>query len=113
MEGRIPQPFGFVVTAEETRTIVYLAGELDMASAPSLAEVFDSLQHDDTAEIVVDLRGLTFLDSTGLATLLEASTWLPTRATGRCRFVRGVPSVHQVFEITGMAERVDWTDPLD
>lgn len=112
MEGHIPEAFGLVVTAEEARTIMYLTGELDMASAPSFTEAFQSLQHDDTAEIVVDLRGLTFLDSMGLAALLEA------QLTGQenrmpLSFVRGVPSVHQVFEITGMAERVDWTDPPD
>ncbi len=112
MEGHIPEAFGFVVTAEEARTIVYLTGELDMASAPSFTEAFDSLQHDDTAEIVVDLRGLTFLDSTGLATLLKASM-AANESHRQMSFVRGVPSVHQVFEITRMAERVNWTDLPD
>ena len=112
MEGRTQQPFGFVVTAEETRTIVYLAGELDMASAPSLTESFKSLQHDDTAEIIVDLRGLTFLDSMGLAALWEVHM-VGNENHMPMSFVRGVPSVHKVFEITGIAERVDWTDPPD
>jgi anti-anti-sigma factor len=52
--------------------VIEVAGELDLATAPKLEEVLDRMlviPH----EIVVDVTGLTFVDSSGLRLLLRAS----------------------------------------
>jgi anti-sigma B factor antagonist len=50
---------------------VRVSGELDLATAPDLSEVLDPLAASEQ-RVVVDLAGLTFMDSSGLAALLAA-----------------------------------------
>jgi anti-sigma B factor antagonist len=47
-------------------------GELDCASAPLLADELDELLDEGTCRLTVDLAEMTFIDSTGLATLVQA-----------------------------------------
>lgn len=49
--------------------LVTVTGELDIATAPQLAEVLGQV---DGERIVVDMRATTFVDSTGLTTLARA-----------------------------------------
>jgi anti-sigma B factor antagonist len=61
--------FDLTVAREGGSTRVSLRGELDLATAPrlehALAEAGD--------RVLLDLRGLTFMDSTGVRVLLEAA----------------------------------------
>ena len=80
-----------------------------MGAAPKLADVMHSCSTAGAREIVVDLRGLSFLDSMGLSALLEAHT------AGRdghreVAFIAGGRSVHKVFQVTKMDERVKWVE---
>jgi anti-sigma B factor antagonist len=49
-----------------------LRGELDLATAPELDEHLMHLEQDGTRTVLLDLRDLTFVDSTGLHTFLAA-----------------------------------------
>ncbi len=60
----LPEPDGSVRLA--------LAGELDIGSAPRLAEAMNEHRQAKQA-VVLDLARLTFMDSTGLGLLLRAS----------------------------------------
>src|SRR5262245_2987030 len=66
-------PSGFSVTASERdgRTVVVIRGELDLATAPELERVIG--EHLDAGDdVVVDLRELAFMDSSGLRVLVAA-----------------------------------------
>jgi anti-anti-sigma factor len=73
---------------------VAVAGELDLAAAPRLADALASL--DEHATVTVDLAETTFVDSRGLATLVAAHH----RLGGHLRVVNVRPEVRRVFEIT-------------
>jgi anti-sigma B factor antagonist len=85
-------------------TVLVLGGELDIASAPALDEQLEQAIGPDVAFVIVDLRGLQFMDSTGLATMIRA--WQAARRAGR-RFVivRGSPQVDRLFELTSVDEQ--------
>jgi anti-anti-sigma factor len=51
------------------RVVIAVAGEVDMATAPQLAECLH--QHRDV-DVIVDLSGVTFLDSSGISALVVA-----------------------------------------
>lgn len=75
-----------------------LSGEFDLAGAPR----FDELAADadrSGCQIVVDLRALTFMDSSGMRALLR----LHARARGRITFLPGPPAVQRIFELAGVA----------
>jgi anti-sigma B factor antagonist len=54
---------------EPSRVVVEVAGEVDMATAPQLAECL--LDHQDT-DVIVDLARVGFLDSSGISVLIHA-----------------------------------------
>ncbi len=55
-------------------TVVEVAGELDMATAPVVEEFVRLRLHDVVRTLVLDLSGVTFLGSTGINLLIELRT---------------------------------------
>jgi anti-anti-sigma factor len=84
-------------------TCLYLAGELDLSTAPELNAVIDLLVDGGERRLLVDLTELAFCDSTGIAAFVRGDNrvagdggWLRvTGATGR---------VDRVLQVTGLAD---------
>ena len=64
--------FGTRVEEHDGVAVMALGGELDTATVPILREELATLEGNGVSTIVLDLRGLTFIDSSGLLALLEA-----------------------------------------
>jgi anti-sigma B factor antagonist len=80
-----------------------LVGELDMATAPVLSSCIDPHLKDGPPELVLDLSGLSFIDSSGLAVLLVAQRMLS--AQGRTlKITSPQRSALRVFEIAGVMD---------
>lgn len=62
-------PFGVRVERDGARSIVRVLGELDIATAPQLADALAGAG----ADVVVELTEATFMDSTGLRTMVLGS----------------------------------------
>jgi anti-sigma B factor antagonist len=104
-----PQDFRHEVESDGTgRTVLRLRGELDMATGATLTKLLHELQHDGDQEIVVDLRGLSFLDSMGLSALMEAHG-AGQDGDRTLSFIAGAPTVHRVFQVARMDDRVTWS----
>jgi anti-sigma B factor antagonist len=96
--------FGADVTVEvsgETATLA-ISGEVDLASAPGLREEF---QRVDAPNVVVDLSGVTFIDSTGLGVLVAALK-RTREAGGRLTLRSPTRSTRKVLDITGLSQLV-------
>jgi len=106
------QSLAIQVTNGGSSCIVQLCGELEMASAPACREALDAVLDEGQADILIELRGLTFLDSVGLSTLLHAHLAGAELGT-RVSFIRGDHVVQRVFEITHMDARVQWADAVE
>jgi anti-anti-sigma factor len=61
------------VTHTSRAAVIKLAGELDMVCADTFKRRFADARQGDSDHLVIDIRELTFLDSTGLALLLRVS----------------------------------------
>ncbi len=83
---------------------LFVYGEIDVLSAPVLHEALEEIIAEGPATLLVDLANVTFLDSTGLSTLLVAHRHLEERG-GRLRLVSVPVKVLQVIEVAGLAER--------
>ena len=106
-----PQIFTYEVESDPSgTTTLRLHGELDMCSSPKLTDVVDELQQGETKRIVVDLRGLSFLDSMGLSALLKAHV-AGQNGHRRVAFIRGEAVVQRVFALTKLDKRVEWVEP--
>ena len=86
------------------RTLV-IHGELDIATAPELVDLLARLRHHDHA-VILDLAEVTFMDSTGLTTLMDA--YMQAQQDGWTFAVqRPSPPVRRVFELAGVARILD------
>jgi anti-anti-sigma factor len=96
-------------------TRIAVAGELDMASAPTLAQSLTEAEREGTHAILLDLRDLAFIDSSGLYAILSAST--RARANGHRLVVDGSSGVaRRLFELTGtefLVEDQEFVSVLD
>lgn len=94
-------------TAPDGAALVAVAGELDLASAPELeAELLRVLADASVPEVGVDLREVTYLDSSGLRTLLLAAR--EADATGRrLRITPGSGQALRVITLAGVADRLN------
>jgi anti-sigma B factor antagonist len=78
---------------------VALAGELDIATAPGLEQKLAELGPEVT-RVVLDMRELAFIDSTGLRVVLGLANGLGENSA-RVVLVKGPDPVQRVFTLTG------------
>jgi anti-sigma B factor antagonist len=79
---------------------VTLQGVLDLSSSNRLDAAIDAALVSDAHQVLVDLDGLDFVDSTGLATILRASR--RADGNGRLRMTHGTGEVAQLFRLTAL-----------
>ncbi len=94
-------PYGLVVRGlHEGDTFQFaLYGELDIATSPMLERRLQMAEGADAERLVIDLRGLQFLDSAGLHVLVRAQDRV--HAQGReLSLLRGSRAVQRVFDLT-------------
>jgi anti-sigma B factor antagonist len=89
---------------QSTHTIA-LCGELDLANAATAEAELKASLETEGAEVIVDMRELEFIDSTGIALLVAALGHNGGEA--RIRFIPSdSPTVTRVLDLTGLAERL-------
>jgi anti-sigma B factor antagonist len=92
------------------RYVIALVGELDLDGVDRVAEHLRRAEATDATQIVLDLAGLQFIDSSGVRLVLEADA--RSRADGsRLRFIRGPAAVQRVFVLSGLEDRLPWSGP--
>jgi anti-anti-sigma factor len=95
--------------SEESRAGMHrilLAGELDLETSIELGAVLRRTCEAGALGIELDLSGVTFIDSLGLRSILDARDLC---AEHRVDFaVVPNPSLHKIFEVTGLLELVPW-----
>ena len=75
-------------------------GELDLGTEDVLADELNRAVASDAKHILLDLSGVTFIDSTGIQLLVRTNRQV---AAGRLRLVPVDGQVRRVLELTGVA----------
>ncbi len=99
------------VTTQDSdgQVTVSLKGELDLSSVGKVEEELRRVEAEGPSLLVLDLSGLSFLDSTGLRAVVTADE--RARENGRrLVVVRGPDAVQRVFSITRLEERLEMVD---
>jgi anti-sigma B factor antagonist len=100
--------FSCVLSEVGDMTAVSVTGELDMATCPELDWALRNVSA-ETSSVVLDLRGLNFMDSTGLHVIITANERL--RREGRqLLVVRGPAAIQRVFAVSGVDRALQLTD---
>jgi anti-sigma B factor antagonist len=96
----MPPNFACEVRENDAAAVVCLRGELDMATVPEVDVCLRALAC-EKRQVTVDLRGLDFMDSTGLRLIIEIDA-LARQDGFNFSVVRGSPAVQRVMEISGV-----------
>ena len=86
--------------------IVELAGELDLATIGAAEGALLHANATAAEVIVLDLRGLTFIDCSGLRVIVDAHH----RSAGRLLIVRGSRRIQRVFEVCDLPDVLRFVD---
>jgi anti-anti-sigma factor len=103
------RPFRVDVEPERDVVRVCPCGDIDIATVAIVRERVQELAAAGFRHVVLDLRGVTFVDSSGLHAIvgLDASS----RADGwRFAIVAGCPAVQRAFEVTGLRSRLPFVE---
>ena len=104
-----------VETRRHRRTaLVALRGELDLLTVSKVAEVLEGLEPraDALRHVVLDLRGLTFMDVTGLNELIKQNEFARSNRHNLA-VVRGTAAIQRVLELTRVEEMLVLVDDPD
>ncbi|MDP9294712.1 MAG: STAS domain-containing protein [Actinomycetota bacterium] len=101
----------FRIEVEPSRDVVRIipVGDLDLATAGNLRDEIERLHGAGFNRLVLDLRQVRFMDSTGLRLILEVD--VQSRGDGwDFSLVRGPDAVQRLFELTNLTGRLDFVD---
>jgi anti-sigma B factor antagonist len=94
-------PFSVRVDREGDSVLIALFGDLSLGFQAQFEEELRELDREPVSRVLVDLSGLTFMDSTGLFLLLNL--WKRCHREGTdIAFEGGSQEIHGLFEATGM-----------
>jgi anti-sigma B factor antagonist len=103
--------FSVDATIDDALTVLRVAGELDVATAPLLEEVLSARRPAPDGRVIVDVSDLTFMDAAGLKVLIRAHNRIVAAGAGGVK-VRGAAGiVRRLIEITGLTFLLDTRDP--
>jgi anti-sigma B factor antagonist len=94
------------------RLILELEGELDMASSTLLHEVLARANDEGSSTVVLDLRGVRFLDSAGLRAIFRARKAVRERGQ-QFAVTPGSAQVQRLLSITHLDEHLHTIDGPD
>jgi anti-sigma B factor antagonist len=105
-----PRPLRVDVWPEGEVVHVCPVGEIDLDTVSQVRDRLDELTSAGFRRLILDLRGVTFLDSTGLRLVLETDA--AARADGfDFGLIEGPENVQRAFEITGLRAALPFVDP--
>jgi anti-anti-sigma factor len=89
--------------------VVRLRGELDPHTAPRLGEELEKIRAEGNDQIVLDLSGLGFIDSSGLRVIIGAHKSATTDG-GRLVLRSPSPMARRLLDITGLLDHIEVRD---
>ncbi len=100
---------GVQVTTSENVTVISVFGEIDIATAPALRAAADTVIAQGSRQLVMDLGGVEFIDSSGLAVLIGVAKQLD--AGSLTVVVHGQP-IRKMFAISAVDQLLTVCDTV-
>jgi anti-sigma B factor antagonist len=94
---------GLDVSKVDSYAVVDVKGEIDVYTAPKLREKLIELVSEGSYDVVVNLEGVDFLDSTGLGVLVGALKRVKAH-DGSLALVCTQDKILKIFKITGLTK---------
>lgn len=111
-EPGAPPPFRLQLDPRRATIVVAVQGEIDISTAGELAARLREMMEAGFRRVVLDLREVTFIDSSGLRAVIQARA-ASDRAEVEFALVPGPKAVQRLFELTGTATTFNFIEPGD
>ncbi len=98
-----PEADEWPTTVDGDKATVMLAGELDLALAPSLRDHVNRLRTEGVRHFTLDAANVPFIDSVGLSVLVALYRRCRDEA-GTVSLVRPTPPIRRTLEISGLLD---------
>ncbi len=99
-----------VALRRESLLIVKISGELDHATAPKLAKELDGyLKKYDISELRLDMKNLTFMDSSGLGVLMGRYKRMKSKG-GKVSVCHLHKNIEKILQLSGMFQILEKAD---
>ena len=103
-------PFSIAVESRPDAVQIAPKGEVDLATVEQVQRQIGQAIAAGTPRIVIDLRGVEFLDSTGLHMLMAANAQAQDEQR-ELSIIPGTRTVQRIFEITGLIDLLPFATP--
>lgn len=92
-----------IIEKKENETIVCkIEGEININTSPELRKAFDGYIRDNIKKIVIDFTNVSYIDSSGLATLIELLQRL-SKINGKFHICNISEKIKTIFEVTKLS----------
>jgi anti-anti-sigma factor len=102
-------PFVVETLPDRERVIVAPRGELDIATVQYVSDEMDALVAVGFADLVLDLRGVTFMDVAGLHLAIAQAG----RPDATVQLIDGPPAVSRVVDLAGVRDELPFLSPFE
>ena len=111
---QLPEQLAVEARTHRRTALVALRGELDLVTVSKVAEVLEGLelQAEGVRHLVLDLRGLTFMDSSGLHELIKQNEFARSNRHNLA-VVRGTEAIERLLDVTGVKDNLVLVDDPD
>ena len=92
--------------------VIALEGDLDMSSSPQVRNALLPIFRKGASHVVVDLSGVSYIDSSGIATFVEALQ-LSRKGTIRFTLAGAGPTVESIFDLAYLKEVFEMVPDVD
>jgi anti-sigma B factor antagonist len=89
------------VDRDGTGAVLRVTGEVDLTSAPRLDDEVTALIEGAVTDLTIELKGVSFMDSTGLRVLLKASKMIDSNG-GKLQLAQPSDPVKRLLEVSGL-----------
>lgn len=91
------------VKREEDIPVIILAGEVDVYTYPQLKTTITDIIETGESDMIINLEGVKYIDSTGLGVLASGASKL-AKINGFINIICSKPQIKKIFEVSGLTQ---------
>jgi len=103
-------PFDITLRWSDGQRAVVVSGELTLQTATVVRGLLAIVCGNDATEVELDLRDLTFIDSTGIGVIMMAKKVCAERGCGFFLIPSKAPQPARVWQLSGMQDQLSWRE---
>jgi anti-sigma B factor antagonist len=103
-------PFDITLRWSDGQRAMVVSGELTLDTATVVRALLDIVCANDATEVELDLRDLTFIDSTGIGVIMVAKKACAGRGCGFFLIPSKAPQPARVWEQSGLRSQLSWRE---